>query len=292
MTRYLRRLRRPFVWSLLAPAVAFLTACSADQWINALVPTNNYLRHPALAYGEDPRQRLDVYVPNTTAPVANAPVIVFFYGGRWQGGSRETYLFVGEALAAEGFVAVIPDYRVYPQVSFPAFVDDGASAVRWTLDHIADYGGDPNRVFLMGHSSGAHIAMLLALDPRYLSAAGAGPGRIRGVIGLAGPYDFLPLTDPKLQALFAPAETLAQTQPINFVSTDEPPLLLLHGLADTTVSPRNSERIAAAAQAKRAHAELIEYPDYGHVGLIARVAAPLRWGAPVLPDIATFVRAN
>jgi acetyl esterase/lipase len=284
--------RHGIACALLAAAGALLAGCSASGLVNALLPTGHYARHAALAYGDDARQRLDLYVPNDAASKPKAPVIVFFYGGRWQGGTRDDYRFIGEALTAEGFIAVIPDYRVYPQVVFPAFVDDGAAAVRWTIDHIADYGGDPDRIILMGHSAGAHLAMLLALDRSYLSSAGVAPGHIRGVVGLAGPYDFLPLTDPELKPVFGPEDRLAATQPINFVSATEPPLLLLHGLADTTVSPRNSEHLAAAARAKQAQATLIEYPDYGHVGILARLAAPFRAAFPVLKDIAAFVRAN
>jgi acetyl esterase/lipase len=272
-----------------------LSGCSPAQIVNSFNPTGHYSRYIAQAYGApagNPRQVLDVYVPNDGASRARHPVVIFFYGGSWQTGSKDVYQFVGEALTGEGFVVVIPDYRVYPQVRFPAFVEDGAEVVRWTEDNISGYAGDASQIFLMGHSAGAQIAALLGLDTHFLESAGVPAATIRGVIGVAGPYDFLPLTDPKLQALFTNAKGLDATQPINFVRRDEPPLLLLHGLDDTTVLPRNSEHLAQAARDAGAQADLIEYPDYGHIGIIAKLAAPLRGGSTVLPDIVSFMRRH
>ena len=278
-------------WCGVAALLALCAGCHPIEVAQALLPSSTYVSHPAIAYGADPRQRLDVYVP-TGNPDATKPVVVFFYGGRWQGGRREDYRFVGEALAAQGFVAVIPDYRVYPQVQFPVFVDDSAAAVAWTVAHAAQYGANPEHVFLMGHSAGAQIAALLALDRHYLANAGVAAGRVRGFIGLAGPYDFLPLTDPVLERVFGAPDNLARTQPINFVSANAPPMLLLHGLDDTTVLPRNSEHLAAAARAQGTRATLIEYPDYGHIGLVIKLAAPFRGNSSVATDVATFIRQN
>jgi acetyl esterase/lipase len=280
---------------LLALAMPMLSGCSPASIVNAFNPVGHYSRYIAQPYGSpagNPRQVLDVYVPNDTARGEHHPVVIFFYGGSWQGGSKDVYQFVGEALTSAGFVVVIPDYRVYPTVHFPAFVEDGAAVARWTQDNISGYGGDPSQMFLMGHSAGAQIAALLALDKHFLSSAGVSAAAIPAMIGIAGPYDFLPLTDPKLQALFTNANGLDATQPINFVRRDEPPLLLMHGLDDTTVLPRNSERLAEAARAVGAQAQLIEYPDYGHIGIIVKLAAPLRGDSTVLPDIVTFLKAH
>jgi acetyl esterase/lipase len=286
--------RNRYAACMVAVLAGALGGCTTAQLLNALIPTQGYSRVEAIPYAEtvNPRQTLDVYAPRQAVASDKRPVVVFFYGGSWQDGDKETYQFVGEALTAQGYVAVIPDYRVYPQVNFPIFINDAAAAVRWTMMHVQAFGGEPRQIFLMGHSAGAHIAMLLGLDPRYLDAAGVAPGTVRAVIGMAGPYDFLPLTDPKLEALFANASGLASTQPINFVHRGEPPLLLLHGLSDTVVLPRNSERLAAAARDVGAPVELIEYPDYGHVGLIAGTAAPLRGGSPVMPDITAYINAQ
>lgn len=272
-----------------------LAGCSTAQFVNALIPTSGYTRTDNIPYtsSADPRLTLDVYQPRATATAPDKrPVVVFFFGGSWQNGDKAVYQFVGEAMTAQGYVVVIPNYRTYPSVNFPVFVEDAADAVRWSQDNIGKYGGDPSITFLMGHSAGAHIAMMLGLDAHYLDAAGVSRSDIRAVIGMAGPYDFLPLTDPKLEALFTNPDGLAATQPINFVRRDEPPLLLMHGLSDTTVLPRNSEHLAAAARAIGAPVTLIEYPDYGHIGLIARTAAPLRGSSTVVPDIAAFLRAQ
>jgi len=290
------RLRTTFrATAILVFLTGLLSACSPAEIVNAFGATGRYSRYIAQPYGiprGNPRQMLDVYVPNGGVARAHHPVVIFFYGGRWQDGSKDLYQFVGEALTSEGFVVVIPDYRVYPQVRFPAFIDDGAAAVQWTQDNIDGYGGDPAQIVLMGHSAGAQIAAMLGLDPHYLASVGVRDVNIRAVVGIAGAYDFLPLTDPKLQALFTNANGLDATQPINFVRHDEPPLLLLHGLDDTTVLPRNSERLAAAAHAAGAQAQLIEYPDYGHIGIIVKLAAPLRGSSTVLADIVAFLRAH
>ncbi len=285
-----RGARRQVVAWMPFAAVLTLAGCSPAILLNALVPGDTYRRTSALPYGPDPRQVLDVYRPQPLR--ADAPVIVFFYGGSWQDGSRDSYLFVGEALAAQGFVVIIPDYRVYPQVKFPVFVEDGARAVRWSLDHAADYGGDARHVFLAGHSAGAHIAMLLGLDRHYLADAGVDASRIAGLIGMAGPYDFLPLTDPALQRLFGPPESLARTQPINFVAAGEPPVLLQYGEDDHTVSPTNSQHLAARLAQFGDRVELIGYPGYGHLGLIARIATPLKSDSQVLPDLVRFIHAQ
>ncbi len=268
--------------------VSLTIACSPLQLLNLAVPRSGYALTRNLAYGERPRQRLDIYAPVKQS--ALSPVVVFFYGGRWSGGEKADYRFVGQALAARNMIAVIADYRLYPRVRFPAFLEDGAMAVRWVRDHIQIYGADPDNIFLMGHSAGAHIAAMLALDERYLAAEGLSPTALRGMIGLSGPYDFLPFTSADVREIFAPAEDARQTQPIYFVDGDEAPLLLLTGGEDTTVKPANSINLAARVKAAGGQARLIEYPDRGHAGMLLALAAPLRKLDPVLDDSADFVQ--
>jgi len=180
---------------LLGGALAALAAgCAPVSLINRLTPTDTYRREPGLAYGPHARQRLDAYLP--AAGASRAPVVLFFYGGAWRSGDRADYLFVGEALASRGIVALVADYRLYPEVRFPAFVADAALAAAWAVTHAAQFGADPGRLFVMGHSAGAYNAAMIALDRSYLAAADADPAAIRGLIGLAGPYDFLPLSSP------------------------------------------------------------------------------------------------
>jgi acetyl esterase/lipase len=266
-----------------------IAGCGPAALLNALVPDDGYRVERDLAYGDAARQRLDLYLPDEA--VAPAPVVVFFYGGRWEAGSKADYRFVGEALAARGFVVVIPDYRLYPEVRFPTFVEDGAAAVAWVRRNIGRFGGEPWQIHLMGHSAGAHIAALLALDRRYLATAGVEPGTLESFVGLAGPYDFLPLTDATLKRIFA-ADDLAATQPITFAEGSAPRALLLHGEDDRTVLPRNSQHLAAALEAAGGRAQLRLYPDLDHVALVAALAAPLRWLAPVLDDVTAFLRAT
>lgn len=276
---------------VLAALLPFLLgACSAADLLNATVPKEGYTLSDGIAFGDDPRHRLDVYVPDDLA--GPAPVVVFFYGGSWSNGDREDYLFVGEALASRGFIAVVPDYRLYPEVAFPDFLDDSASAVRWVWDSIAEYRGDPDRIFLMGHSAGAYNAAMLAVDPRYLEAAGVDRAVIDGVIGLAGPYDFLPLDTRVTRRVFGDAPDLGQTQPVAFVDDRTPPLLLVTGTEDTTVRPRNSESLAGLANGSGGSASLRFYPEIGHIGLVLALAVGHRGDAPVLDDVEAFIRGR
>ena len=277
-----------------ALALATLGGCSGTAMLNAAVPRHTFRASPAIAYGNDACQKLDVYEPfEATAPAAShgRPVVVFFYGGSWQNGARGDYLFAGEALASRGFVAVLPDYRTWPDVRFPVFMEDAAAAVRWARDHAAEFGGDPSRIFLMGHSAGAHIAVLLATDGHYLAAEQMSKRDLSGVIGLAGPYDFLPLTDPALKNIF-PAPLRAASQPVNFVNGDEPPMFLAAGRRDTTVDPGNTDRLAAKLRAAGDTVEVKHYPFVGHALLVAALAAPLRFFAPVLADVGGFINAE
>lgn len=275
--------RRGFLRSALAGSTALLAGCSPIAIVNSLVPSDTHSRSANLAYGAHPRHRLDVYQP-TDAPRA-APVVVFFYGGNWDAGGREDYRFAGEALASRGFVAVLPDYRLYPEVRFPDFLFDCADAVRWTQANAARFGGDPRRVFLMGHSAGAYNAAMLALDSQYLRDR----AQIHGFIGLAGPYDFLPFTSAVTQRVFGMSETPPATQPIHFVSRDDPPALLVTGAADNVVDPGNSVRLAAGLRRQGVAVREIVYPDVGHLRLVGALAAPLRRFAPLLEDVSAFV---
>ncbi len=233
---------------------------------------------------------MDVYRP--ACPEPGHGVVVFFYGGDWQTGDRGDYAFVGKALADRGFVAVLPTYREYPAVTFPAFVRDGAMATRWAHDHAAAFGGDPGRLFLMGHSAGAHIAAMLTLDPEYLAAVGLPRSAVRGTAGLSGPYDFVPPPDDR--AAFGMAKDdvhpPADIEPIHFVDGREPPMLLLQGLEDTTVNPDNATHLAAAIRAAGGQVQVIRYPDRAHVGVVLALAWPFRWLDPVLDDVAVFFK--
>ena len=281
--------RRTLTFGLAGLCATALAACSPVNLLNAAIPSGGYRKTSGLAYGSDPQQELDVYVPAEAG--ATRPVVVFFYGGSWQSGSRGNYLFVAQALTSRGYVAVLPDYRKYPETAFPGFVDDAAAAVRWTRDHAHEFGGDPARIFVMGHSAGAHLAALIATDPRYLAAQSMSKADLRGMIGLAGPYDFLPIHDRKLLDVF-PASTRPESQPINFVTGHEPPMFLAAGTDDTTVDPGNTDRLAAALRKHGDSVEVKHYDGFSHVRIVSALALPLRGHSTVLADVSAFIDSH
>lgn len=274
---------------VLAPLLGLLaTACSPVAALNALAPSRGIVEQTA-AYLPGPRHDLDVYAPEPGTRPADLPVVVFFYGGGWEDGDRGMYRFVGAELAAHGIVAVIPDYRLYPDVVFPAFMQDAAQAVAWARAHAAAFGGDPHRLFLMGHSAGGQIATLLALDGEYLKAAGVDSKDIRGVVGLAGPYDFLPLKSATLKAIFGPEAERWRSQPIDFVKPGAPPMLLLAGSDDDTVDPGNTLRLAAKLRAAGDQVTATIYPSVTHKTLIGAFAPALTFLAPTRRDVLDFI---
>ena len=254
-------------------------------------PQVAFHRTADISYTQGPRGRLDVYEPR--ARRHGAPVVVFFYGGNWDCGTKALYRFVGATLAARGMVVVIPDYRVYPEVRFPVFLQDNALAVRWAVDHAAEHGGDPDKLFLMGHSAGAYDAAMLALEPRWLAAVGLQSTRdVRGLIGLSGPYDFLPLKRERLKIIFGPPAGLAATQPINHVDGRGPPALLMAGAADRTVLPRNSQRLADRIRARGGKAETVIFSKAGRARTITDLLPLVGGGLEVRERIVAFITAR
>lgn len=254
--------------------------------VNAAAFFGDYSQRIDIPYGKLPANRLDIYLP---AHAENCPVVVFFYGGGWKSGDKRLYKFVGAALAGAGIIAVIPNYRLYPAIRFPAFMQDAAKAVAWARRHAQQWGGDPSQLYLLGHSSGAYIAVMLALDQEYLRQVGGSTHWLRGVIGLAGPYDFLPFTDEYLKVLFGPPANFPSTQPINYVRPGAPPLLLMQGLRDHTVSPGNTRRLAAAMRRMGGQVKTQYFKNAGHAELVA-VFSPLeRDRLPVLQEVRAFI---
>ena len=246
------------------------------------------------AFGPGPHQRLDVYAPRRVPKEAGGPwpVAVFFYGGSWDTGRRQDYNWVGRALAAKGFLTVVPDYGLYPEVRYPAFLEDGARAVRWAQDHAAAFGGDPERIALIGHSAGAYNAAMIALDRRYLDAAGVEARRIRALAGLSGPYDFLPLSDPIAIRTFGAAADLPGTQPLSFVRADAPPAFLATGDKDTVVYPRNTRKLAARLREAGVTVEERRYEGLDHVGMVLALSPLFRRRTPVLAEMTAFLMAQ
>jgi acetyl esterase/lipase len=270
---------------LLPVILVFLLPGCSLRTLNLLASESGFKRAVDISYGPDARQQLDIYTP--VAAASGAPVVVLIHGGGWPHGDKAALHYVAASLTERGFVTVIPDYRLYPHIKFPAFIEDGAAAVAWVQEHIAAYGGDAANIVLLGYSSGAHIAALLTLDERYLLAAAAKP--VQGMIGLAGPYDFLPFTHVEMQDIFGPPERYPESQPINFVDGREPPLLLLHGSRDTLVNPLNTENLARRVAARGGCVQSKIYPRLDHITLLVRLS-PLLLKPDILNRIENFVK--
>lgn len=235
-------------------------------------------------------QSLDIWKPE--AGGERLPVVIFWYGGGWAKGDRTSYAFAGRALAREGFLVVIPDYRKVPGVRFPAFLDDGAEAVAWTQANIAKHGGDPKRIAFMGHSAGAYEAIMLALDAKRLTAAGADPASVKAAVGLSGPYDFHPFTSDRAIAAFSQWPRPEETQPITFARADAPPLLLATSDGDTTVRARNANNLAAKLRGLDATADVINYGPLSHEEVVMALSVPFRDKGTVLADSVRFLRQH
>jgi acetyl esterase/lipase len=272
---------------MLMTLLLLLAGCSSTQFLVANAPTqfDRIDRHADLPYGQDPRQRLDVYSPRRAT---NRPVVIFWYGGSWVKGKKSDYRFVGTTLAERGFVTVLPDYRLYPQVAFPAFDEDGARAVAWVEQHVQEFGGDPHRIILMGHSAGGHTAAFLAFNHEFLRKFGADPNSIAGLVGLSGTYVLVPETATE-RATFPPPYTEADWQPIRFVDAHSPPTLLLHGTDDKEVLPQEAAELRDAMARDHLRVELHLYPHRGHGDTVASFAPVARWRTPALRDTVTFI---
>lgn len=278
-----------FQRTVTALMVSLCNACSPVTVLNALVPEDGYQKIADQAYGEKNRQKLDIYLPGTTLGTQPLKTIVFFYGGSWDSGSKDDYKFVAEALTAAGYIVIIPDYRLYPEVVFPEFVDDAARSIDWVFKHINDYGGDKKQVFIAGHSAGAHIAALLSLNASYLAKYGYKPTDIQGMVGLAGPYDFLPLKSQRLKHIFGPESERWKSQPINFVDGRNPPMLLMVGNKDHTVLPKNSIHLAAEIERNNGPVQLVEFESLDHVAMVSHLAKPLRGDDELRKTIVDFI---
>ncbi|WP_037337938.1 alpha/beta hydrolase [Saccharospirillum impatiens] len=274
------RCRRFFVVALLS---LLLTGCALPA-LNLITPHSGYERTADIAYGDKPRQMLDLYHPDEA--LQGAPTLIFFYGGSWQEGYKGGYRFVAQALSEAGYRVVVPDYRLYPQVRFPVFIEDGAAAVQWAVNA----GLATDGLVLMGHSAGAHTAAMLALDERFLDNAGVSRELIRAWVGLSGPYDFLPLSDPDLIDIFGGATGVPHTQPITFVSADDPPALLIDGLDDTIVRPRNLPNLAGAYRQIGVEVETHRYEGVNHNDTVASFSVRLRDRSPGFEDTLSFLQ--
>ena len=269
-----------------AIALAALATTACERAVFAVANRGVAPPETTVVFAPDVGLALDVYRPSSAS---KAPVVVFFYGGAWERGERAQYRFVGRRLAGEGMLAIVADYRTWPRAGFPAFVEDGARAVAWARRHAAEHGGDPERIFVAGHSAGAQIAALVGSDARYLAPHGFAPRDLAGVIGLSGPYQFS--ITGRFVPIFGPRSQWPSAQAVNAVDGDEPPFLLVHGTDDGVVWPAVSERMAGRLGAAGVRADLLLLPGKGHTAPLQGLYRPAR--APdVLPAIRAFVQAD
>ncbi|MEO9166800.1 MAG: alpha/beta hydrolase [Aestuariivirga sp.] len=271
---------------------AFVYHYAALEIYNALVPKDKGSKRIAtdVPYGADPRLKLDIYAP--AEGQGPWPTIVFVHGGSWSSGNKNPYEFVGRALAAQGFLTILPNYRLHPEHPFPAFVEDTALAIDWATRHAGEYGGDPKHIIATGHSAGAYNVALAILDKHYLAALGTDVSSIKGVALLAAPLDFLPLDPGVAQDVFGAVRDLPATQPINFVRADAPPFFMAYGSVDTTVRPKNSVNMAQALKAAGVPVELKAYDGVGHVGILLALSTWRRGIAPSLADMTGFSKSH
>jgi len=276
---------------LMGLASALAAACTPARFFNALAPADPARRSAnGIAFGPGPRQKLDVYSPPRTR--GPSPVALFIYGGGWDSGARGEYGWAGKALAAEGFLTLVPDYRLTPEVAFPTFLEDVALAVRWAVDHAGDFGGDPSQVVLVGHSAGAYNVAMVSLDPRYLAAVKVDPACIRAFAGLAGPYVFKSLAGPVLQRTFGSAAETDDYQTLRYVSAKAPPAFLATGDADKTVSPSNTTRLSEALRAQGVPVETHVYPGLSHTDVLLGLSRILRRRFAVHDDMMRFLKTR
>ncbi len=283
----LSMLRKTILGAALVIVLGVAASCSRFDLVNIDPDEFEGRINSGIVFDPEHDLSLDIYRPTSDAD-APRPTIVFFYGGSWQYGSRKDYLFVGVELARRGFNVVIPDYRKYPRVTYPAFVEDAAAAFAWVHREIRGYGGDPARIIVSGHSAGAHSAVMLATDGRFLGRHALSPTAIRGVIGLAGPYHFTPRSKTLIK-IFNGAENFPDMQAGNFVDGDEPPMALLHGEEDSTVNRINIRRLSEAlAQVGICHQKRL-YPEVGHIGMIGAFTWAYQ-SEPIVSDVEKFAR--
>ena len=274
---------------LIGLAGAFLAACTPARFLDSVFPDDAATTLiKDVSFGDHPRQKLDVYGPPDGKP--GAPVAMFVYGGGWNTGSRREYQWAGKMLAAQGFVTVVADYRLTPEVSFPSFIEDVAAAVRWAVDHTPEHGGDPSRIVLVGHSAGAYNAAMVALDPRYLKAVGVDRKRIKAFAGLAGPYYFPDLSGPVLSKTFAGAPDNKVYQTLDYAGPASPAAFLVAGDADKTVRPRNTERLAGALKTAGVEVESHIYPGQSHADVLLNLSRTFRGRSTQYAQLTGFLR--
>lgn len=214
----------------------------------------------------DPKkQKLDLFVPKGKK---DFPVVFFIHGGAWSSGDRKMYGSLGSVFARNGVGAVIISYRLSPQVSHPAHIEDVAAAFAWTKKNIARYGGRPDQIFVTGQSAGGHLAALLTTNEKYLAAHGLSPQDIRGCMPISGVYSFP--GNRFRRVLGDDPEAPADASPVNHVSGNEPPFLILYADGDFPGCDLMSKQLGRELAEKKVESEVREIEGRNHISIMLR----------------------
>lgn len=249
-------------------AALFLSACDglAVYAVNLPVKFEENQVSKNISYGRRAYQSADIY--RSEICKKDCPVIVFFYGGGWVSGEKETYPFLARAFTDQGYVVVIPDYAKYPDVKFPEFIKDGAKALSFVEKNIAAYNGDPNNIIIAGHSAGAHLGAMLTYNPLYLQDEKFDHSRIKAFFGFSGPYAFTPEEEPYID-IFGPPEKYPEMKVTNFVSENPIPAYLFNGVEDNVVPTKSMCKLAVSIHANNGSAVTKRYEDTDHIDMIS-----------------------
>jgi acetyl esterase/lipase len=284
----MRKLIRALIW--IVGLAVLLVGGVAVAYVIAPLPVFNALmiKDPGaklidrnIAYGENPRQRYNLFAPEQGN---NFPLLIFVQGGAWQFADKEGYDFVGHAFASKGYLTAVIDYRLVPEVQYPAFVDDTAKAVAHMRAEAGKHGGDPTRVYLVGHSAGAYNIIQAMLNPAFAAEM----ENVKAAAAMAGPYKFVPLTDARAIKAFSNFSPVEETQPEKFLRPDQPPILLVHGVDDTEVLPASSEYFYNEIKKVTNRVELHIYSSTNHVSILGDLSRPFRYRSNAFPDIIAF----
>ena len=277
-----------FVILFVAVTCVIIISCSPLKTLNILSGASEARTEKDLAYGPHPRQKLDRYSGDESSSGSPVCHIIFVYGGSWEDGSKGEYGFVGSELAKSGYLVSIPDYRLYPDVTYPEFVND----IALSISHEVEYAAGKNRpVVLMGHSAGALIAGLISYNPKYLRSVGLDPSLVAAFVSVAGPHDkFLPTEKTRWTNIFGKDKhEQLQALPVNHVQASAPPTLILHGEDDEIVTPESAKSLHQALTEKNVMSVIKMYPGVGHKRIVAAIGSPLQNLAPTLEDINSFL---
>ncbi len=261
----------------------------AMSLVSQLVANQNISVQKNISYGPLNRQSLDHYQPKTGS--TQKPILIFYYGGGWESGEKSIYHFIGAELASKGFDVIIPDYRLFPEVKFPKFINDAALAYNWVWQHLAQKNERP--IVLIGHSAGAHIAALMAYDQTYLNkfSSAANPKfKPAGFIGFAGPYAFNPVTWHTTKDIFSTTKNEDLARPVAFINSKSPTSLLFHGEEDTVVKKWNMETLTKALKANKVEVEANLLPGISHIDIMLNIGLPLKQQKNILEKMMKFIK--